>query len=79
MRSDLIDQGVKVSAKRVVQLMLLNAIRGVSRRRSFVVTMRRDRRQRPAPDLVQRQFIADGPNQLWVADMTYMPTWAGFI
>ena len=33
----------------------------------------------PAPDLVNREFTADGPNQLWVADMTYIPTWAGFI
>ena len=37
------------------------------------------RHQRPAPDLVKRQFTAAGPNQLWVADMTYVPTWAGFI
>jgi putative transposase len=43
------------------------------------VTTRRDERQRPAPDLVKREFIAAGPNELWVADMTYVPTWAGFI
>ncbi len=54
-------------------------IRGVSRRRGFVVTTRRDERARPAPDLVNRRFVAQGPNQLWVADMTYVPTWAGFI
>jgi hypothetical protein len=35
--------------------------------------------QRPAPDLVKREFTATGPNQLWVADMIHMPTWAGFI
>ena len=44
-----------------------------------MVTTQRDPKQRPAPDLVNRQFMADGPNQLWVADMTYVPTWAGFI
>ncbi len=54
-------------------------IRGVSRRRAFVVTTRRDKDKQPAPDLVKREFKADGPNQLWVADMTYVPTWAGFI
>jgi putative transposase len=78
-RAELIDQGVSVSRKRVARLMRHNGIRGVSRRRGFVVTTRRDERQRPAPDLVQREFVADGPNQLWVADMTYVPTWAGFI
>lgn len=54
-------------------------IRGVCRRRGYVITTRRDPVQRPAPDLVNRQFVAAAPNQLWVADMTYMPTWAGFI
>jgi putative transposase len=43
------------------------------------VTTQRDAKQRPAPDLVKRHFVAEGPNQLWVADMTYVPTWAGFI
>ena len=78
-RAELLDQGVKVSAKRVARLMRCHAIRGVSRRRGFVVTTRRDQRQRPAPDLVGREFKADAANQLWVADMTYVPTWAGFI
>ena len=78
-RAELIDQGVKVNGKRVARLMRANAIRGVSRRRGFVVTTQRDQRQRPAPDLVKREFKADGANQLWVADMTYVPTWAGFI
>jgi putative transposase len=32
-----------------------------------------------APDLVKRDFRAQGPNQLWVADITYVPTWAGFL
>lgn len=78
-RAELVEQGVKISGKRVARLMRANAIRGVSRRRGFVVTTQRDQRQRPAPDLVKREFKADGPNQLWVADMSYVPTWAGFI
>jgi putative transposase len=36
-------------------------------------------KERPAPDLVKRQFVATDINQLWVADMTYIPTWAGFL
>jgi putative transposase len=78
-RAELIDQGVRVSRKRVARLMRRHGVRGVSRRRGFVVTTRRDETHRRAPDLVNRRFIADGPNQLWVADMTYVPTWAGFI
>jgi putative transposase len=43
------------------------------------VTTQRDAKTRPAPDLVNRNFVAEGPNRLWVADITYVPTWAGFI
>lgn len=78
-RAELLEQGQRVAGKRVARLMRAHAIRGVSRRRGFVVTTQRDQRQRPAPDLVKREFAADGPNRLWVADMTYVPTWAGFI
>jgi putative transposase len=78
-REELLEQGTRTSRKRIARLMRRAGLRGVSRRRGFVVTTRRDDAQRPAPDLVRRQFVADGPNQLWVADMTYVPTWAGFI
>ena len=78
-RAELIEQGASVSRKRVARLMRAAHLRGVSRRRGFVVTTQRDPKQQRAPDLVNRKFEADGPNQLWVADMTYVPTWAGFI
>ena len=78
-RAELADRDVHVSRKRIARLMRGHGICGVSRRRGFVVTTRRDQRQRPAPDLVNRKFTADGPNQLWVADLTYVPTWAGFL
>jgi putative transposase len=78
-RAELRDQGVTVSRKRVARLMRKEGLRGVSRRRAYTVTTRRDERQRPAPDLVQRRFQSDLPNALWVADMTYVPTWSGFI
>ena len=77
--AELRDEGTRVGCKRVARLMRAAHLRGVSRRRGFVVTTRRDPAQRPAPDLVKRQFTAKAPNQLWVADMTYVPTWAGFI
>ena len=75
---ELREQGVRVSRKRVARLMRETGIAGVSRRR-FVTTTQRDRRARPAPDLVERDFTVDGPNRLWVADITYIPTWAGFV
>ena len=78
-RRELRAQGRPVNAKRIARLMRANCIRGVSRRRGFVVTTRRDKTRDKAPDLVQRRFEADGPDKLWVADMTYVPTWAGFI
>ena len=78
-RAELMEQGAIVSRKRVARLMRSASIRGVSRRRSWVVTTRRDTNNKAAPDLVNRRFRADAPNRLWVADMTYVPTWAGFI
>lgn len=68
-----------MSHKRIERLMRAAGLRGVSRRRGFTVTIRRDPDRSPAPDLVKRQFVADAPKQLWVADMTYVPTWQGFI
>ena len=76
---ELADLGVKVNHKRVGRLMREAGIKGVSRRRGFVITTHRNKRDRPAPDLVQRHFKATSINQLWVADMTYIPTWAGFL
>lgn len=78
-RAELIEQGVCISRQRVARLMRLAQIRGISRRRGFTVTTRRDKRNSPANDLVKRRFRASGPNQLWVADMTYVPTWTGFL
>lgn len=77
--AELRDEGTRVGRKRVARLMRKAGIRGVSRRRGFIVTTKRDPEGCPAPDLVNRQFVADAPNRLWVADMTYVPTWAGFI
>ena len=51
---------------------------GVSRRRGTRTT-RVDASHRGAPDRVERQFQADVPDRIWVADITYVPTWAGFV
>jgi putative transposase len=71
--------GEKHGRKRVARLMREAGIVGVSRRRGTVVTTRRDKEARPAPDLVDRDFSASAPNQLWVADITFIPTSAGFL
>lgn len=71
-------EGIHVSRKRVERLMREMKLQGACRRK-FMTTTRRDANARPAPDLVNRQFEAAAPNQLWVADATYIPTWAGFI
>lgn len=75
---DLRDIAWRVAQKRVARVMKLGGLVGVSRRRG-VRTTRRGVDEVPAPDLVQRDFTASAPDQLWVADITYVPTWAGFL
>jgi len=72
---DLRAVGVRVGRKRVARLLKQAGLRGVSRRKWLATTVRAAH-ARPAPDLVQRAFTATGPNQLWVADITYIPTWS---
>lgn len=76
--ADLRDDGEHVGQKRVARLMQAAALHGVSRRRGTTTTQR-GAQETAATDLVQRVFTASAPNQLWVADITYVPTWAGFL
>ena len=76
--AELKKQGWRVGRKRVARLMRAAGIFGVSRRKWICTTQRR-KGARPAPDLVERNFTADRPDQLYVADITYVPTWAGFL
>jgi putative transposase len=75
--AELAADGVPIGKNRVARLMRDAGIAGVSRRKFAVTTVRDGGRQ--APDLVDRRFTADAPNVLWVADITYVPTWAGFV
>ena len=70
--------GVKVGHNRVARLMRETGIEGVSRRRRWNTT-KRDPEAQPAADLVVREFRSDAPDRLWVADITYVPSQAGFI
>ena len=77
--AELIDEhGEQVGRHRVARLMRTAGIQGVTRRK-FCRTTRRDDRARPAPDLLDRDFTAARPDARWVADITYVPTWAGFL
>lgn len=77
-QAELQAEGTAVARKRVARLMRDAGLRGISRRR-FPTTTQREPSHRPANDLVGRDFRAVGPNRLWVADITYVPTAAGFL
>jgi putative transposase len=62
----------------VERLMRALGLRGATRGRAFTITTTGNAAARPA-DLVQRRFTATRPNELWVADLTYVATWRGFV
>ena len=70
-------QGVAVARCTVARLMREMGLQGAVRGRKFKTTIPDVSADRPA-DLVQRNFVATRPNQLWVADLTYVATWRGF-
>ena len=69
-------EGITVGRDRVARLLRALGIRGVVRggKRPTTISDQTDQR----PDLVKRDFTAPAPNRLWVADLTYVATWAGF-
>ena len=77
--AELREAGERHGRKRVARLMREAGLAGARHRRGGPKTTRRDREARPAPDLVERDFTAAGPNQLWVADITFVPTATGFM
>jgi len=76
--AELLASGTRVGHNRLARLMRAAGLQGASRRRWALTTVR-DSKARPAPDLVERNFVAEGRDRLWVADITYIPTWAGFL
>jgi putative transposase len=76
--AELADDGMRCGRKRVARLMCAAGIEGCHRRRGLRTTQREPRAV-PAPDRVGRQFVADAPDRLWTADITYVPTWQGFL
>ena len=72
------NKGISVGSNRIARLMKEAGLRGVSRRKRPSTTVRKNS-ERPAPDLVDRDFTAGSPDELWVADITYVPTQAGYL
>ena len=75
---ELIRKDVKVARCTVERLMRQMGLRGAVRGRKFKKTTLVDENCTRPSDLVQRDFTADRPNRLWVADLTYVATWRGF-
>jgi putative transposase len=71
-------ENIEVARCTVERLMRGMGLSGATRDRAFKVTTRADENAFRPPDLVHREFTATRPNQLWVADITYVATWAGF-
>jgi len=76
--AELVASGTRVGHNRLARLMRVSGLQGASRRRWALTTVR-DSKARPAPDLVERNFRAEDRDRLWVADITYIPTWTGFL
>jgi transposase InsO family protein len=75
----LLREGIAVARCTVERLMRQMGLKGAVRGRAFKVTTVADEAAKRVPDLVQRNFRATRPNQLWVADLTYVATWTGFV
>lgn len=71
------DYRICCGRKRVARLMRQAGLVGAHRRKRTWTT-KRNPSAAPAPDRVQRDFTATEPNTIWVADITYVPTWSGF-
>jgi len=72
-------EGIRVARCTVERLMRDLGLCGVRRGKDFKVTTRSDERQHRPSDLVERKFVAPAPNRLWVADLTYVKTHAGWV
>ena len=72
------DHGIRIGRKRVARLMRAAGLKGLSPPKYLAITVT-DAEADRALDKVGRRFSAEGPDRLWVADITYVPTWAGFL
>ncbi|WP_426259282.1 IS3 family transposase [Shigella flexneri] len=73
----LLREGIRVARCTVARLMAVMGLAGVLRGKKVRTTV--SRKAVAAGDRVNRQFVAERPDQLWVADFTYVSTWQGFV
>ncbi len=73
----LLREGIRVARCTVARLMAVMGLAGVLRGKKVRTTI--SRKAVAAGDRVNRQFVAERPDQLWVADFTYVSTWRGFV
>jgi putative transposase len=75
---ELQDQGMACGKNRIARLMLLRGLCAKQNKR-YRATTKRNRAHRAAPNLLKRNFVADRPNQVWLSDITYIPTQEGWL
>ncbi len=75
--ASVVTEGIRVARCTVARLMAVMGLAGVLRVKSVRTTI--SRKAVAAGDRVNRQFVAERPDQLWVADLTYVSTWQGFV
>ena len=75
----LVREGQRVARCTVERLMRQMGLQGATRGKSFKVTTMADKSATRPDDLVERNFTAQLPNQLWLADLTYVASWSGFV
>jgi putative transposase len=74
-----IEEGIRIGQKRTARLMRELGIKGVARGKKYPRTTVPDVKAPPAPDLIERDFTATGPDQKWCADITYIETREGYL
>ncbi len=77
--AELCRRGTRVARCTVERLMRAEGLRGIAREKTRRTTLTRDPETARPADLVKRQFVASAPNELWVADLTYIRTYSGWV
>ncbi|WP_259558154.1 IS3 family transposase [Brachybacterium sillae] len=77
--AELVRKGIAVARCTVERLMRAHGLRGIAREKTRRTTLSEGAETPRPADLVERRFVAEAPNQLWVADLTYIRTYSGWV